>query len=214
MNTIPFSLEMRALAHVMIHNLYPVTNLTTLSTGRTKFLYDLFTHQEIDICGKIFHLLKKSIEKQHSRTVMPFPPTNYGLNCEDKAQIPEWPHCCSEGLSHWCKHSHQNAAHIKGSKTSMHMIPQDRVADEGEDMEEEIDRFTSATKPSAQPSSSTLARGPDRLDRLLDRIEQMYTMLDSYMRHTWFRLRVRPVQALWPFRSKRGRNFEGELSQC
>ena len=65
------------------------------------------------------------------------------------------------------------------------MIPQDRVADEGEDMEEEIDRFTSATKPSAQPSSSTLARGPDRLDRLLDRIEQMYTMLDSYMWHTW-----------------------------
>ena len=56
MNTIPFSLEMRASAHVMIHNLYPVTNLTTLSAGRTKFLYDLFTHQEIDICGHIFHL--------------------------------------------------------------------------------------------------------------------------------------------------------------
>ena len=44
MNTIPFSLEIRALAHVMIHSLYPVTNLTTLSVGRTKFLYDLFTH--------------------------------------------------------------------------------------------------------------------------------------------------------------------------
>ena len=44
MNTIPFSPEMRALAHVMIHNLYLVTNLTTLSVGRTKFLYDLFTH--------------------------------------------------------------------------------------------------------------------------------------------------------------------------
>ena len=38
MNTIPLSLEMRALAYVMIHNLYHVTNLTTLSTGRTKFL--------------------------------------------------------------------------------------------------------------------------------------------------------------------------------
>ena len=44
MNTIPFSLEMRALAYVMIHNLYSVTNLTTLSIRRTKFLYDLFTH--------------------------------------------------------------------------------------------------------------------------------------------------------------------------
>ena len=50
MNTIPFSPEMRALAHVMSHNLYPVTNLTTLLAERTKFLYDLFTHQEIDIC--------------------------------------------------------------------------------------------------------------------------------------------------------------------
>ena len=50
MNTIPFSLEMRTLAHVMIHNLYLVTNLTTLSAPRTIFLYDLFTHKEIDIC--------------------------------------------------------------------------------------------------------------------------------------------------------------------
>ena len=49
MNTIPFNLEMRTLAHVMIHNLYPITNLTTLSTPRTRFLYDLFTHKEIDI---------------------------------------------------------------------------------------------------------------------------------------------------------------------
>ena len=38
MNTFPFSPEMRALAHVMIHNLYPVSNLTTLSAKRTKFL--------------------------------------------------------------------------------------------------------------------------------------------------------------------------------
>ena len=60
MNTIPFSLEMRTLAHVMIFNLYPVTNLTTLSASRTIFLYDLFTHKEIDICGQIFHLLKKA----------------------------------------------------------------------------------------------------------------------------------------------------------
>ena len=63
MNTIPFSPKMRALTHVMIHNLYPVTNLTTLSARRTKFLNDLFTHKEIGICGHILHLLKKSIEK-------------------------------------------------------------------------------------------------------------------------------------------------------
>ena len=34
MNTIPFNLEMRTLAYVMIHNLYLVTNLTTLSVPR------------------------------------------------------------------------------------------------------------------------------------------------------------------------------------
>ena len=39
MNTIPFSLEMRTLAHVMINNLYLVTNLTTLSAPRTIFLH-------------------------------------------------------------------------------------------------------------------------------------------------------------------------------
>ena len=63
MNTIPFTPEMSTLAYVVIHNLYLVTNLTTLSTPRIIFLYDLFTYKEIDICGHIFHLLKKSIEK-------------------------------------------------------------------------------------------------------------------------------------------------------
>ena len=51
------------------------------------------------------------------------------------------------------------------------MIPQDCVEDEGGDTMEEIKRFTSATKLSAQPSSSALARGPDKLDRLLNRVE-------------------------------------------
>ena len=63
MNTIPFSLEMRTLAHVMISNLYLVTNLMTLSIAKTIFLYDLFSHKEIDIRGHIFHLLKKIIKK-------------------------------------------------------------------------------------------------------------------------------------------------------
>ena len=62
-NTIPFSPKMRTLAYVMIHNLYPVTNLTTLSALRTMFLYDLFTHKEVDIYGHILYLLKKSIMK-------------------------------------------------------------------------------------------------------------------------------------------------------
>ena len=88
MNTIPFTSEMRTFAHVMIHNLYLVTNLTTLSAPRTIFLYDLFTHKEIDICGHIFHILKKSIEKQNSRTVMPFPTLIMGLIAKEQLKIP------------------------------------------------------------------------------------------------------------------------------
>ena len=87
MNTIPFSLEMRTLAHVMIFNLYPVTNLTTLSASRTIFLYDLFTDKEIDIYGHIFHLLKKSIEKQDSKTIMPFPSLIMGLIAKTRLKL-------------------------------------------------------------------------------------------------------------------------------
>lgn len=87
MNTIPFSPEMRTLAYVMIHNLYPVTNLTTLSAPRTMFLYDLFTHKEIDICGHILYLLKKSIMKQNSRTIMPFPSLIMGLIAKERLKI-------------------------------------------------------------------------------------------------------------------------------
>ena len=88
MNTIPFSPEMRALAHVMIHNLYPVTNLTTMSARRTVFLFDHFTDKEIDICGHIFHTLKKTIKKQHSRTVMPFPSLIMGLIAKTRLKLP------------------------------------------------------------------------------------------------------------------------------
>ena len=184
MNTIPFSPEMRALAHVMIYNLYPVTNLTTLSTGRTKFLYNLFTHQEIDICGHIFDLLKKSIEKQHSRTVMPFPSLIMGLIAKTKLKFPNGLTVVPRDYPIGAHTVTRSTAHIKGSKTGGHTIPQDRVVDEGEDTEEEIDRFSFATEPSAKPSSSAPARGPDKLDRLLNKVEQMYTMLDSHMRHT------------------------------
>ena len=88
MNTIPFSLDMRTLAHVMISNLYPITILMTLFAPRTIFLHDLFTHKEIDICGHIFHLLKKSIEKQNSKTIMPFLTLIMGLIAKARLKLP------------------------------------------------------------------------------------------------------------------------------
>ena len=63
------------------------------------------------------------------------------------------------------------------------MIPQARVEEEGGDTEEEIDRFTSILETSAQPSSLAPTRGPDRLDRLLARVDQLYTLLDSHVQH-------------------------------
>ena len=77
-----------------------------------------------------------------------------------------------------------STAHIKGSKIGVHTIPRPRVEEEGGDIEDEIERFTIALEPSAQPSSSAPARGPDRLDRLLARVDQLHTLLDSHVQHT------------------------------
>ena len=88
MNTIPFNAEMRTLAYVMIHNLYPVTNLITLSEPRTIILYDLYAHKEINICGHIYHLLTKSITKRNSRTIIPFPSLIMGLIAKTRLKIP------------------------------------------------------------------------------------------------------------------------------
>ena len=79
----------------------------------------------------------------------------------------------------------RSSAHIKKSKTSLPPLPQARVEEEGGDTEDEIDRFTTAPEPLdqslAQPSSSTPPKGPDRLDYLLAKIDQMSTVLDSHV---------------------------------
>ena len=70
LHTIPFTPEMRTLAYIMIFNLYPVRNLTNLSALRSIFLFDLFTHKEIDICSHIYHLFTKCITKWNSRLTL------------------------------------------------------------------------------------------------------------------------------------------------
>ena len=114
---------------------------------------------------------------------MPFPSLIMGLIAKAKLKLLSGLTVVQRDYPISAHTVNRSIAHIKGSKIGVHMIPQDRVEDEGGDTEEEIKRFTSATKPSAQPSSSAPARGPDRLNRFLNRVEQMYTMLDSHMRH-------------------------------
>ena len=60
LHTVEFNSEMQALAYIMIFKLYWVKNLMTLSVPRTVFLYDLFTHKEIDICDHIYHLSSRA----------------------------------------------------------------------------------------------------------------------------------------------------------
>ena len=52
------------------------------------FMYDLFTHKEIDICGHIFHLLTKSITKRNSRTILQFPTLIMGLIAKARLKLP------------------------------------------------------------------------------------------------------------------------------
>ncbi|XP_030936883.1 uncharacterized protein LOC115962136 [Quercus lobata] len=135
LHTIELSPEMRASAYIMIFNLYPMKNLTTLSGPRTVFLHDLFTHKEIDICGQIYHLFVKCIKKRKSRLTLPFPSLVMSLISRARVKIPsglpvmqrEEP--ISEQTIIWSK------AHIPGPSIDVSQIPRDEAA--------EIDRFTS-----------------------------------------------------------------------
>ena len=102
---------------------------------------------------------------------MPFPTLIMGLIAKTRHQILSGLTVVQRDYPIGAHIVTRSTTHIKGSKTGVHTIPKDRVTDEGGDIEEEIDRFTSIPETSTQPSSSVPARGPDRLDRLLDRIE-------------------------------------------
>ena len=88
---------------------------------------------------------------------MPFPSLIMGLLAKTRFKIPSGLKVVQRDYPIGDHTVNRSTAHIKGSKTGVHMIPRDRVKDEGGDTEEEIDRFTSALESSAQPSSSALA---------------------------------------------------------
>ena len=66
------SLELRLLTTIMFHNLYPLSSTKYMNFGRTFFLHDLITDEEIDICSQIFHTLSKTAERTVSRNCLPF----------------------------------------------------------------------------------------------------------------------------------------------
>ena len=153
--------------------------LILIISSLLKLIWSIMT----DIYGHIFHLLEKSIEKQHSRTIMPFPSLIMGLISKTRLKLPSGLTVVQRDYPISAHTVTRSTAHIKGFKTGVHMIPQDRVEDNGGDTKEEIDGFISALETSTQPSFSALARGLDKLDRILARVDQLYTMLDSHMQH-------------------------------
>ena len=127
MNTIPFNAEMRTLAYVMIHNLYPMMNLTTLSGPRIIFLYDLYTHKEINICGHIYHLLTKSITKRNLRTIMSFLSLIIGLITKTRLKIPSCLTIMPRDYPISANMVTRSKTHITWSRTGISQIPRDNV---------------------------------------------------------------------------------------
>ena len=79
----------------------------------------------------------------------------------------------------------RSKAHITGPNTNISQIPRDDIDEKGQDMQEEINRYTSTPKVSAQPSSSQApARGLDCLDCLMARVGKMYDMLERHLKNT------------------------------
>ena len=112
---------------------------------------------------------------------MPFPTLIMGLIAKTSLKIPSGLSIVPRDYPIGANIVTRSKAHIIGPKTGFSQIPRDNVKKEGGDTKDEIDKFTSALESSTQPSSQAQARGPNRLDRLMARIEQMYGMLESHV---------------------------------
>ena len=137
-----FSPEMKALAYIIIFNLYPVKNLTTLSGPRTIFLHDLLTHKEIDIYGHIYHLFVKCIQKRKSRMTLPFPSLAMSLISKARVKIPSGLLIMQREESISEHTMNRSKAHISSLDAGATQIPRDEAVDKGGNIKDEIDRFT------------------------------------------------------------------------
>ena len=175
---------MWVLAYIMIFNLYPVKNLTTLSAPRTIFLFDLFTHKEIDIYGHIYHLFIKSITKRSSRLTLPFPSLVMSLILRARVKIPSGLQVMKMEDPISEQTIIRSKAHIPGPTVGVFQIPRDDAAEERGDTEEEIEPFTSVPEDTIQPSSQALARAPNHIDHPIKRVEELQVMLTSHINYS------------------------------
>ena len=112
---------------------------------------------------------------------MPFPTLIMGLIAKTRLKFPSGLTIVPKDYTIGANTMARRQAHITRSKIDISQIPMDNAEEEGGDTEEEIDRFTSAPKSSAQPSSQAQALGPNFLDSLMARVEWMYGMLESHV---------------------------------
>ena len=175
--------KMRALAYIMIFNLYSMKSLTTLSAPRTIFLFDLFTHKEIDIYGHIYHLFIKSITKRNARLTLPFPSLVTSLILMSRVKIPSGLPVMQRKDPISEQTIIRSKTHIPGPSIDVSKIPRDDVAKEG-DTDEEIQHFTSVLEDIAQHSSQAQARSLDHLDHLIGRVEELHMMLASHINYS------------------------------
>ena len=181
LHTIMFTPEMRTLAYIMIFNLYPIRNLMNFSAPRTIFLFNLFTHKEIDICSHIYHLFVKSIKKRNSRLTPPFPSLVMSLILRARVKIPIGLQVMQREDPISEQTMIRSKAHIPKPSIGFSQIPRVDAAKEGGDTEEETEHFTSVLEDIAHPSSHARARAPDRLDHLIGKVEELHVMLASHI---------------------------------
>ena len=168
----------------MIFNLYLVKNLKNLSGLRTIFLFDLFTHKEIDIYGHIYHIFIKSITKTKSRLTLPFPSLVMSLILRARVKIPSGLQVMQREDPISEQTIIRSKAHIPELTVGVSQIPRDDADEEGGDTEKEIKHFTLVLEDTAQHSSQACTRAPNRLDHLIGRVEEMHVMLASHISYS------------------------------
>ena len=130
LHTIPFTLEMRTLAYIMLFDLYPVKNLTNLSTPWVIFLLDLYTHKEIDICNQIYHLFTKCITKRNTRLILPFPSIIMAFITRARVKIPSGLPVMPRDYPISAQTMSRSKAHIPRPSIGISQIPRDNVDEE------------------------------------------------------------------------------------
>ena len=106
------------------------------------------------------------------------------VSYKDKVEDSKRSYHRSKRLSHWCSYNDPKQSPHHRIKNWHFSNPKRRCWGRRWGHREEIDRITSTPEGFAQPSYQAQAWGPDCLDCLIAKVEQMYGMLESHVQHT------------------------------